>query len=156
MGFGMAVAMQDGWIAVGAPGDDAEGEDAGAAFVADMRSGRVRRLLAPSRAAGSGLGAGVAFGAGSGWAPGGPTRFLAVSLRRDPELEPVPGSVELFGFREPEPVLLAAPTGQPEVAWQPAGPQSRSASAIASAADASVTGAGRQPDSSSRASASGP
>jgi hypothetical protein len=156
MGFGMAVAMQDGWIAVGAPGDDAEGEDAGAAFVADMRSGRVRRLLAPSRAAGSGLGAGVGFGAGSGWAPDGPTRFLAVSFRRDPELEPVPGVVELFGFREPEPVLLAAPASQPGAAPQSAGPQSRSASAIASAADASVTGAGRQPDSSSRASASGP
>ena len=156
MGFGMAVALQDGWVAVGAPGDDREGEDAGTAFVGELRSGRLRRLLAPSRAAGSGLGAGVAFGSGAGWAPDGPVRFLAVACRRDPELEPVPGSVELFGFRGEVPVLLAAGPVQAGAASQPAGPQSRSASAIASAADESVTGAGRQPDSSSRASASGP
>ena len=166
--FGSSVAARDGWFAVGAPGDDREGEDAGAAFAGDLRSGRLRRLHAPSRAAGTGLGAGLAFGEGTGRPPTGPRRFLAVSGRRDPELSPVPGAVELFGMREPEPVLLAggaraAPTPAPG-AGQPvpqpsaasAGAHSRSASAIAIAADASVTRDGAQPAATSRASASGP
>lgn len=167
-GFGSSVAANDGWFAVGAPGDDGEGEDAGAAFVGDLRSGRVARLHAPSRAAGAGLGAGLAFGEGSGWPRTGPRRFLAVSSRRDPELPPVPGTVELFALREPEPVLLAgdaqAASARAAAAHQPgaqpspvpADEQSRSASAIAIAADASVTRAGAHPAASSRASASGP
>lgn len=166
--FGSSVAARDGWLAVGAPGDDREGEDAGAAFVGELRSGRLRRLHAPSRAAGTGLGAGLAFGEGMGSPQTGPRRFLAVSGRRDPELPPVPGAVELFGMSEPEPVLLASvprapqpqchPNGQPgpQPPAASAGAQSRSASAIAIAAEASVTRGGDQPAAVSRASDSGP
>lgn len=172
-GLGSAVALSDGALALGAPGDDRHGEDAGAAFVGSLRGGRLARIDAPSPAAGAGFGAGLAFGTVSGWAPEGPRRFLAVASHLDPEVPPIPGAVELFGYREPEPVLLAgrAPCPAPPAAWpaawpaappasppasHPASPQSRSASAIAIAADASVTRAGAHPAASSRASASGP
>jgi hypothetical protein len=145
-GFGLAVALGEGFLAVGAPGDDAGGEDAGSAWVMPWSGGALLRLQARSPGAGAGFGAGLAFGTGRGRTPVGPTRFLAVSGRTDPEQPPVPGSVELFGYRPPDPLLVA----------HPASPQSRSASAIAIAADASVTRAGRQPDSSARDSASGP
>lgn len=145
-GFGTAVAIRDGFLAVGAPGDDAGGEDAGSAWIASVEAGRLQRLQARSPHPGDGFGAGLAFGTALGRAPVGPTRFLAVSGRVDPEQPAGPGAVELFGYRPPDPVLLA----------HPASPQSRSASAIAIAADASVTGAGRQPDSSARASAAAP
>lgn len=145
-GFGMALAMREGFVAVGAPGDDAGGEDAGSAWIAPVDGKVAQRLQARSPRPGEGFGAGLAFGTAIGRAPVGPTRFLAVSGRHDPEQPAGPGLVELFGYRPPDPVLLA----------QPASPQSRSASAIAIAADASVTRAGHQPDSSARASASGP
>lgn len=145
-GFGLAVALGEGFLAVGAPGDDAGGEDAGSAWVMPCAGGAPLRLQARSPGAGAGFGAGLAFGAGRGRTPVGPTRFLAVSARTDPEQPPVPGSVELFGYRPPDPLLVA----------HPASPQSRSASAIAIAADASVTRDGRQPDSSARDSAPGP
>lgn len=145
-GFGMAVALREGFIAVGAPGDDAGGEDAGSAWVAPFGSRTALRLQARSPRPGEGFGAGLAFGTAVGRAPVGPTRFLAVAGRPDPEQPAGPGTVELFGYRPPDPVLLA----------HPASPQSRSASAIAIAADASVTCTGRHPDSSARASAAGP
>lgn len=145
-GFGMALAIREGFIAVGAPGDDAGGEDAGSAWISPVHGATLQRLQARSPNPGEGFGAGLAFGTAVGRAPVGPTRFLAVTGRPDPELPAGPGTVELFGYRPPDPVLLA----------HPASPQSRSASAIAIAADASVTGTGRQPDSSARASAAGP
>ena len=145
-GFGMALAIREGFIAVGAPGDDAGGEDAGSAWIGPVGCTALQRLQARSPRPGDGFGAGLAFGSGQGRTPVGPTRFLAVTGRPDPEQPAGPGTVELFGYRPPDPVLLA----------HPASPQSRSASAIAIAADASVTGTGRQPDSSARASAAGP
>jgi hypothetical protein len=145
-GFGMSVALHQGWAAIGAPGDDTRGEDAGCAWITPVRGETLERLDARTPRPGDGFGAGLAFGVAAGKARLGPTRFLAVSCHEDPERPATPGAVQLFGLFEPQPVLLA----------QSAGPQSMSASSIAMAAEASVTTAGAQPADCARASTSGP
>ena len=145
-GFGICVALHHGWAAIGAPGDDARGEDAGCAWITSVRGETLERLDARTPHPGDGFGAGLAFGTAAGPTRFGPTRFLAVSCHEDPERPATPGAVQLFGLFEPQPVLLA----------QSAGPQSMSASSIAIAAEASVTTAGAQPADCARASTSGP
>lgn len=114
-GFGLAVAIADGWAAVGAPGEDAGAEDAGAAFLLELRTARMQRIAAPTPRAGAGFGAGLAFGTGIPGVAAGPQRFLAVAGRVDPEVPPVPGAVELFGLRADAPVVIArsAAAGEP-------------------------------------------
>lgn len=99
-GFGSAVAMGDGWAFAGAPGDDLLGEDAGCAWAADLRSGRLERLL-PEHA-----GAGDGFGAGLAWTSG-PRPTLAVAGRADPERPLVPGAIELFEPAGPRPLRFS-------------------------------------------------
>ena len=145
-GFGMSVALHQGWAAIGAPGDDTRGEDAGCAWITPLRGETLERLDARTPRPGDGFGAGLALGSAAGSARLGPTRFLAVSCHEDPERPATPGAVQLFALFEPQPVLLA----------QSVGPQSMSASSIAMAAEASVTTAGAQPADCARASTSEP
>jgi hypothetical protein len=121
-GFGQALAIADGWGAVGAPGEDAGAEDAGAAFALELRSGRLRRIEAPTPRAGAGFGAGLAFGTGAAGVALGPQRFLAVAGRADPELPAIPGMVELYGLRAAAPVLITRRASQ---AQEPPPPRSR-------------------------------
>lgn len=115
-GFGQALAIADGWGAVGAPGEDAGAEDAGTAFLLELRTGRMQRIAAPTPRAGAGFGAGLAFGTGAPGVAAGPQRFLAVGGRVDPEIPPIPGAVELFGLRAGAPIVIArsaAAEGEP-------------------------------------------
>lgn len=143
-GFGMSVDVADGWIAVGSPGRDLGSEDTGCAWT--FGRGGAWRIDPPDPRAGRGFGSCVRFGDADGLPRAGPDRFLAVASMQDPELPPEPGTVELFGLLPAQPASVA----------HPAGPQSRSASAMAIAAEASVTTAGRQPDSRILASAASP
>lgn len=139
MGFGMGVALHGAWAAVGAPGDDAGGEDAGTVWAIHLPSGRLQRLDPPLRAPGDGFGAGLAFLPPT--VRGSPL-MLAASMRPDAELPLVPGRVELFALATPQPSSPAS--------------HDASASAIAATPEASVTTGGTQPDSAMRASAAGP
>lgn len=143
-GFGMSVALSGGWAAAGSPGRDLGAEDTGCAWAFDLANRVHWRLDPPATQEGRGFGSCVRFGDAAGAARAGPDRFLAVASMHDPERPLVPGSVEIFGLARDQPVA------------QSAGPQSRSASAIAAAADASVTGAGRHPDARIRDSAGSP
>jgi hypothetical protein len=158
-GFGLAVACDGDWVVVGAPGADvaavpgtpateAQARDAGCAWAFPSAGGTPQRLVARLPRGGDGFGAGLALGAAAGRAALGPTHMLAIASRNDPERPLTPGSAEVWGMR-PAPVLLARHPGVSQ-------PQSMSASAIAIAADASVTTAGAHPSSAARASAAGP
>ncbi len=163
--FGMSVAIGNGWAAIGAPGTDSAteraattapadttvAEDTGAAWVIELRSLAMERLIARTPHPGDGFGAGLAFGTAHGHARIGPSEFLAIGHRQDQERPLEAGSVDLFGYYGPIPALLAV-SGRP----QSAGEQSRSASSMASAADASVTAAGTQPSDVARSTASRP
>ena len=111
----------------------------------------MERLIARTPHPGDGFGAGLAFGTAHGHARIGPSEFLAIGHRQDQERPLEAGSVDLFGYYGPIPALLAV-SGRP----QSAGEQSRSASSMASAADASVTAAGTQPSDVARSTASRP
>jgi hypothetical protein len=106
-GFGTAIALRDGWAAVGAPGDDTRARDAGAAWTIDLGTLRMDRVTARTPREGDGFGAGLAFGRALGTAPAGPTEFLAVSCRPDPERPLAPGAVDLYGLAARPPILLA-------------------------------------------------
>lgn len=161
--FGMSVALRNGWAAVGAPGtdfptsaartvtDDITGEDAGVAWAIELRSLAMQRLTARIPRAGDGFGAGLAFGTAHGRARVGPSEFLVVGHRQDQERPVEPGSIDLFGYYGPVLELLAVSSPP-----HPVGEQSRSASCIASAADASVTSAGTHPSDAARSTASTP
>ena len=95
-GFGTAIALLDGMAAVGSPGDDLVGADAGAAYACDLTTGRVERLELQRAGAGDGAGAGIAIGCIPG-AGDGPVRMaIAVGIRGDPESPPSPGMAECF------------------------------------------------------------
>ena len=155
--FGMAVALGNGWAAIGAPGTDgpandrSNSEDIGAAWAVELRSLAMERLVARTPRAGDGFGAALAFGTAHGSTRTGPRCFLAVGHRQDPERPLAAGSVDLFGYEGPMPVLVAGSAGPQSV-----GEQSRSASSMASAAEASVTAAGTQPSEAARSTASRP
>lgn len=145
-GFGSSVAIDGGWAAVGSPGDDRDGEDSGCAWAFELGGGPGERVAPRSPEQGRGFGSCVRFGDAEGSVRAGPDRFLAVASLQDPEQPLAPGTVELFAYVADPPLLLASPGAV----------QSRSASAMASAAEASVTTAGRQPPSCRRASAASP
>jgi hypothetical protein len=155
--FGMAVALGNGWAAIGAPGTDgsatdrSDSEDIGAAWAVELRSLAMERLLARTPRAGDGFGAGLAFGSAHGSTRTGPRYFLAVGHRQDQERPLEAGSVDLYGYDGPMPALVAVSVGPQSV-----GEQSRSASSMASAAEASVTAAGTQPSEAARSTASRP
>lgn len=95
-GFGSALALLGDTAAIGSPGDDLLGEDAGAAYVCDLATGRADRLDAQRAGTGDGLGASLSFGCVPG-PPGDRARpVLAAAGRRDPEAAPQPGTVECF------------------------------------------------------------
>lgn len=107
-GFGSALALIDETAAVGSPGDDLLGEDAGAAYACDLASGRAERLDAQRAGPGDGLGASLSFGHVPGAARDRARLMLAVGGRRDPEAVPEPGIVECF---TPAPLRLAGASG---------------------------------------------
>jgi hypothetical protein len=95
-GFGSALALLGDTAAIGSPGDDLLGEDAGAAYVCDLATGRADRLDAQRAGTGDGLGASLSFGCVPG-PPGDRARpVLAAAGRRDPEAAAQPGTVECF------------------------------------------------------------
>ena len=59
--FGASIASGTDVVVVGAPGDDAGGEDAGAAFAYDRSACPLYVLHSPTPAAGDGFGAAAAF-----------------------------------------------------------------------------------------------
>jgi hypothetical protein len=137
--FGQSLAIAPPWALVGAPGDDAVAEDAGAAWALELATGRMEALR-PSPAK-----PGARFGAATALArvatAGGVRRVVALlAAGQDPEHPLVPGVVARYVL-DPQPSL---------------GAQSRSASAIAIAAEASVTTAGVHPSRAARSCASGP
>ena len=108
--FGQAIAIGSTDVVVGAPFDDHDGSDAGAAWVFDRRSGRLRFALAsPSAFPGARFGTAVAIsgddvviGASAQGASGSPGRVTVYSLRTGAMrwTRTAPASVDgrLFGF----------------------------------------------------------
>ncbi|MFM8816525.1 MAG: FG-GAP repeat protein, partial [Phycisphaerales bacterium] len=107
-GFGSALAILGDTAAIGSPGDDLLGEDAGAAYVCDLATGRADRLEAQRAGMGDGLGASLSFGLVPGLDREQVRLVLAVAGRRDPESAPQPGTVECF---TPGPLRLAGARG---------------------------------------------
>lgn len=103
-GFGSALAILGDAAAIGSPGDDLLGEDAGAAYVCDLATGRADRLDAQRAGTGDGLGASLSFGLVPGLEREHARLVLAVAGRRDPEAAAEPGTVECF---TPGPLRLA-------------------------------------------------
>src|SRR5262249_52266117 len=88
--FGVAVAAVGPYLAVGAPGDDKSGLDAGAVYLFDPATGlMVKELLNPNPAGGSGSDDFGSFLAGSG-------TLLLVSAPRDDFASTDSGSVYLY------------------------------------------------------------
>ena len=151
------MALGNGWAAIGAPGTDgpandrSDSEDVGAAWAVELRSLAMERLVARTPRAGDGFGAGLTFGTAHGSTRTGPRYFLAVGHRQDQERPLEAGSVDLYSYTGPMPLLVAGSMGP-----HSDGEQSRSASSIASAAEASVTAAGTQPSEAARSTASLP
>ncbi|MFM9096870.1 MAG: FG-GAP repeat protein [Phycisphaerales bacterium] len=107
-GFGSALAILGDTAAIGSPGDDLLGEDAGAAYVCDLATGRADRLEAQRAGMGDGLGASLSFGLVPGLDREQVRLVLAVAGSRDPESAPQPGTVECF---TPGPLRLAGARG---------------------------------------------
>jgi hypothetical protein len=103
-GFGSALAILGDAAAIGSPGDDLLGEDAGAAYVCDLATGRTDRLDAQRAGTGDGLGASLSFGLVPRLEREHARLVLAVAGRRDPETAAEPGTVECF---TPGPLRLA-------------------------------------------------
>ncbi len=144
-GFGQALALHAPWAIVGAPGDDALGEATGSAWVLDLNTNRMLPLRPAVAKPGQRFGAGVTLGFTRAVPGGLPPRLIAaVANGHDPERPMAPGEVSIYG-----PVT-------PARAFHSGAAQSMSASAIAIAADASVTTAGAQPSCAARSCASGP
>lgn len=103
-GFGSALAILGDTAAIGSPGDDLLGEDAGAAYACDLATGRADRLDAQRAGTGDGFGACLSFGHAPGDGRERARPMLAAAGRRDPEAAAEPGTVECF---TPGPLRLA-------------------------------------------------
>jgi hypothetical protein len=95
-GFGTAIAILDGMAAVGSPGDDLVGADAGAAYACDLSTGAIERLELQRAGTGDGAGAGITIGCIPGTGDASVRMTIAVGSRGDPESPPSPGMVECF------------------------------------------------------------
>lgn len=85
--FGVAVAMADGIVAVGAPGDDAQGDSSGSAYLFDASTGiQIAKLVPSDGSPDENFGTKIALGDG----------VVAVGMSRDDDNGAYSGSAYLF------------------------------------------------------------